>query len=148
MTIIYTLALALTVIAAAVVLWRIAKGPSVLDRAVAVDIVTAALIGFTAVFSVLQKRTDLIVMMAALALVGFLSTVSVARFAANESDDDRHILTREELEALAAPDEVLTDDDAPVHDVEALEAALQQEIHAEHGRTIGEANGPKPGGWS
>lgn len=128
MTVMYVISLVMLIAATVVVLARAEKGPSMLDRAVSVDIVTAALIGFTAVFSVLTDRTDLLKIIAALALVGFLSTVTIARFAANESDVDRHILTREELEELDVHEERLSDDAAPVHDVDALEEA---EIAAE-----------------
>ncbi|HHW83464.1 MAG TPA: pH regulation protein F [Actinomycetales bacterium] len=132
MTWVYVTCLVVLVAATAVVLVRIEKGPSMLDRAVSVDIVTAGLIGFTAVFMVLLERTDLLSIIVALALVGFLSTVAVARFAANESDVDRHILTREELEALGEEQERLADDAAPVHDVDALEEAeAMQEAGAE-----------------
>ncbi|MDO5495964.1 MAG: monovalent cation/H+ antiporter complex subunit F [bacterium] len=123
MTWLYVLCLAILVISSVVVMFRVEKGPSMLDRAVSVDIITAGLVGFTAIFSVLMDRTDLLSIIVALALVGFLSTVTVARFAANESDVDHHILTREELEALGEENERLADDAAPVHDVDALAEA-------------------------
>lgn len=110
--------LALSVI---LVVTRVEQGPSMLDRAVSIDVITAALMGFVAIMSALTGRTDLVPLMAALALVGFLSTVTIARFAAAESDEERRILTREELEELLAREPELTDDAAPVHDVDRTE---------------------------
>ncbi|MDX5399703.1 MAG: monovalent cation/H+ antiporter complex subunit F [Actinomycetes bacterium] len=110
--------LALSVI---LVVTRVEQGPSMLDRAVSIDVITAALMGFVAIMSALTGRTDLVPLMAALALVGFLSTVTIARFAAAESDEERRILTREELEELLAREPELTDDAAPVHDIDRTE---------------------------
>ncbi|NCD18837.1 MAG: pH regulation protein F [Actinobacteria bacterium] len=112
--------LALSVI---LVVTRVEQGPSMLDRAVSIDVITAALMGFVAIMSAMTGRTDLVPLMAALALVGFLSTVTIARFAAAESDEERRILTREELEELLAREPELTDDAAPVHDVDRTEEA-------------------------
>lgn len=107
--------LAVLAVAATLVLLRIERGPSMLDRAISIDVITSGLIGFTAIFSAMRGRTDLLAVMAALSLVGFLSTVTIARFMGAESDEDRRILTREEMLVAEAS---LTDEDAPVHDVD------------------------------
>ncbi len=117
---VYVTCLAVLAVAAALVVIRIERGPSVLDRAVAVDVVTSALIGFVAVFSAMEGRTDLIPLMASLAVVGFISTVTIARFAGAASDEDRHILTPEEEAQLLLAETRLDDDAAPVHDVDAV----------------------------
>ncbi|HZK05092.1 MAG TPA: monovalent cation/H+ antiporter complex subunit F [Actinomycetaceae bacterium] len=130
MTVIYVICMLALIAAALLVLVRVERGPSMLDRGISVDVITAAIIGFIAVFSVAQKRSDLTHIMAALALVGFLSTVTLARFAAHESDADRHILTREEFEELHVEDERLPDDAAPVHDVDALAEAEEERLAA------------------
>nr|NLD40477.1 hypothetical protein [Actinomycetales bacterium] len=144
MIVMYIASLLMLMAATVVVMVRAAKGPSMLDRAVSVDIVTAALIGFTSVFSVLMDRTDLLKIIAALAVVGFLSTVSIARFAANESDVDRHILSREELEELGEAQARLADDAAPVHDVDALaeEAAAAEAARDEVEDEVAVAGAP------
>lgn len=83
-------------------LFRAERGPSMLDRVVALDVVTAGVLATVAVVSAVTKRTDLVPVLVVLALVGFIGSVTIARFAAAESDDDRRILTREEArEALA-----------------------------------------------
>ncbi|MGM0385858.1 MAG: monovalent cation/H+ antiporter complex subunit F [Actinomycetota bacterium] len=110
--------LAVLVLSVILVVTRVEQGPSMLDRAISIDVITAALMGFVAILSALTGRTDLVPLMAALALVGFLSTVTIARFAAAESDEERRILTREEMEELLAREPEFTDDDAPVHDVD------------------------------
>lgn len=121
MTSILVACLAVLVLSVILVVTRVEAGPSMLDRAVSLDVITAALMGFVAILSALTGRTDLVALLAALALVGFLSTVTIARFAAAESDEERRILTREELEELLASEPVLTDDAAPVHDVDREE---------------------------
>jgi multicomponent Na+:H+ antiporter subunit F len=121
MTVILVACLAVLVLSVILVVTRVEQGPSMLDRAVSIDVITAALMGFVAIMSALTGRTDLVPLMAALALVGFLSTVTIARFAAAESDEERRILTREELEELLAREPELTDDAAPVHDVDRTE---------------------------
>lgn len=120
MIVVYVICLVALVAAAGLVLIRVERGPSMLDRAIALDVVTAALIGFIAVYSVAADRSDLLPIMAALALVGFISTVTISRFVAFESTAERHILTAAELEELGNRVERLADDAAPVHDVDAL----------------------------
>lgn len=114
MTVVYVACLVLLALAVLLVLTRIEQGPSMLDRTVSLDVVTAGLMGFVAIVGAMTRRTDLIALMVALALVGFISTVTIARFAAAESDEERRILTPEEL----VPVPPLLDDDAPVHDVD------------------------------
>lgn len=118
MTWVYVVCLATLALAVVVAVTRVEQGPSMLDRAVAIDVITAGLMGFVAITAAMTGRTDLIAIMAALALVGFISTVAVARFAGAESDEERRILTREELEALLRDEPQLRDEDAPVHDVD------------------------------
>lgn len=123
MTVFYWACIAVLAVATFLVVLRIERGPSVLDRAVAVDVITSALIGFIAVFSAMQGRTDLVHLMAALAIVGFLSTVTISRFAGAESDEERRILTAEEEAQLLLDETRLDDDAAPVHDVDAVAEA-------------------------
>jgi len=114
-------------VAGVLVVTRIEQGPSMLDRVAAIDIITAAFMGFVAVVSAMTGRRDLIALMVALALVGFLSTVTVARFAAVESDEERRILTREELAAQLREEERRPDEAAPVHDVDSLASPREEE---------------------
>ncbi|GMA32751.1 monovalent cation/H+ antiporter complex subunit F [Litorihabitans aurantiacus] len=81
---------------------RAERGPSMLDRVVAVDVVVAGVLAAVALVSAWTLRTDLVPVLVVLALVGFLGSVTVARFAAADSDDDKRIMTREEAAAEQA----------------------------------------------
>lgn len=121
MTIVLGICLALVIISVFLVLVRAERGPSMLDRAVSMDVVTASLIAAVAMLTVVIGSRALIPVIAALSLVGFIATVTIARFAAAESDDEKRILTREELETILEQEQQLDDDAAPVHDIDALE---------------------------
>jgi multicomponent Na+:H+ antiporter subunit F len=78
---------------------RVERGPSVLDRMVGLDIVTSVLIIGVALEAAWDRRTDTLAILAALALVGFVASVSVARFASVEPEDAGRIKTIEEVRA-------------------------------------------------
>lgn len=78
---------------------RVERGPSVLDRMVGLDIVTSVLIIAVALEAAWTRRTDTVSILAALALVGFVSSVSIARFASVEPEDAGRIKTAEEVRA-------------------------------------------------
>lgn len=88
--------------AALTILTRIERGPSMLDRIVALDVLIATIIGCLAMVSAWTGRTDLVPVLVVLALVGFVGSVTLARFAASEPEDERRILTREEIVAAEA----------------------------------------------
>lgn len=93
---------ALLMAAALITLLRVERGPSMLDRIVALDVLVAALIGCLALVSLWFERSDLVLVLTVLALVGFVGSVTLARFAAVEPEDGRRILTpREAAEADA-----------------------------------------------
>lgn len=79
---------------------RLERGPSMLDRVVALDVITAAVLATVALISAHTRRSDLVPVLLVLALVGFIGSVTIARFAATESDDERRILSRAEARAL------------------------------------------------
>lgn len=83
-------------------LMRAERGPSILDRVVAVDVVVATILATVALISAWTGRSDLVPVLVVLALVGFIGSVTLARFSAAESDDERRILTPEEAKAQAA----------------------------------------------
>lgn len=68
-------------IAIALVIYRIAKGPTTLDRIVAVDMATSILIGALALVAAYTRRVDLLPAIAVLAIVGFIGSTTIARFA-------------------------------------------------------------------
>ncbi len=75
---------------------RVEKGPSVLDRMVGLDVITSILIIGVALEAAWGRRTVTIPILAALSLVGFVGSLSIARFAAVEPEDAGRIQTLEE----------------------------------------------------
>ncbi|NMM88471.1 cation:proton antiporter [Rhodococcus sp. SRB_17] len=68
------------VIAALLTTFRLIDGPSSLDRLVALDTIVAVAICGLAVWAAYSADTTIIPAIVALALVGFIGSVSVARF--------------------------------------------------------------------
>lgn len=59
---------------------RLARGPSLPDRAVALDFIASLVVGFTGVFAVVVDAPVFLDLGLVLALVGFLGTVAFARY--------------------------------------------------------------------
>lgn len=83
-------------------IFRAERGPSVLDRIVSLDVVIAALIAATALWSAATGRVDLVPLLTVMAIVGFVAAVTLARFAASEPEDEGRILTEAEVAELDA----------------------------------------------
>ncbi len=75
------LSLGLILIGMAVAFVRVAKGPSLADRVVALDMMTVTIISFCGVYAVFMDEPSLLDVAIVLALVGFLATVALARYA-------------------------------------------------------------------
>lgn len=90
---------AMLLVGAALAVVRIERGPSMLDRTIALDVLTATLVAVIALEAAWNRRTDTLPILVVLAMVGFVGSVTIARFAAAESDDDRRIRSRAEVEA-------------------------------------------------
>lgn len=127
MTVVTIVCVVLLAGAAGCALARIERGPSMLDRAVAVDILLTAVIAAGALFAAEHHRKDLVPILVALSLVGFIGSVTFARFAAVEPEEQRRVRSREEVAAEAAERRRL-DDEA---DRAALEAARERSRRAE-----------------
>ena len=89
---------------------RAEKGPSMLDRTVALDIVVTTMIAAVALYAAIERRTDVVPILVVLSLVGFVGSVTVARFASFEPEGQGRVRTREEIaaqegERLGAEDE-------------------------------------------
>lgn len=108
--------IAMLVVAAGLALFRLEKGPTTMDRAVALDVITATVIGLVIVTMALTGRRDLIPVLVVLALVGFVASTTIARFAVAETEQDRRLATPEEIAQQLALEAARRDDDAPVHD--------------------------------
>ncbi|MGC5627603.1 monovalent cation/H+ antiporter complex subunit F [Georgenia sp. Z1344] len=107
--------LGIVVLAVFVALVRMERGPSTLDRAVSTDVVTASVVALVGLLIAWTGDAAYLPMLVVLTLVGFLTTVTVARFTAVEKSDEARILTKEELAQVIARERELEDDDAPVH---------------------------------
>lgn len=81
---------------------RAERGPSMLDRTVALDVFTTTLVGTIALEAAWSRRTETIPILVVLSLVGFVGSVTIARFASVEPEGERRIKTREEVAAEEA----------------------------------------------
>lgn len=78
-----TLVVAASVLLAAsaiMALYRIVRGPSILDRMIATDVVLASIMCGLGGFMALSGRTDLLPVLVVLAMLGFVGSVSVSRY--------------------------------------------------------------------
>jgi multicomponent Na+:H+ antiporter subunit F len=67
-------------VAAALALYRAVRGPSILDRVLALDVVLA-IIGASLVLNMIVNRhLDNLILLVAVSLIGFIGSVTVARF--------------------------------------------------------------------
>ncbi len=93
---------ALIAVGAVLAIVRAELGPSMLDRTVALDIVVTCLVTAVALYAAQERRADVVPILVALSLVGFVGSVTIARFAAVEPEDARRLRTREEVAAEEA----------------------------------------------
>ncbi len=110
MSVVYVICFVILLAAGLMALSRVERGPSMFDRILGVDVATAVLIGTVALIAAATKRGDLVPVLIVLALVGFIGSVSIARFAAAESAEEARILTKDELEDILAQREAQSED--------------------------------------
>lgn len=80
MTAVTVLCFAGLTVAALLVLVRLTLGPSVPDRIVALDTLLQVVLAGVAVAAAATRRGDFLAVLVAVSLLGFLGTVTVARF--------------------------------------------------------------------
>lgn len=102
MTVVVVITAAMLAVAAVLALIRLERGPTMLDRTIAVDVVTSVLVAGIATYSAWTQRSDTVPVLLALALVGFVTSVTISRFAAVEPEGEGRVLSREEADALEA----------------------------------------------
>ncbi len=73
----------------AVAFIRLARGPSLADRVVALDMMTVTIISFCGVYAVFMDEPSFLDVAIVLALVGFLATVALARYAERRLERDK-----------------------------------------------------------
>lgn len=88
------------VIAMVLSLYRIGLGPRIIDRAVAMDVLTACLNGIMMIWAAKTGRTDFLIVVIILSLTMFLSSTVIARFARDRSGITKRKPTAEEQEKL------------------------------------------------
>ncbi len=82
------LAAVMLVAAATLAVVRVERGPSMLDRTVAFDVLTTTLVGAVALEAAWSRRTETIPILVVLSLVGFIGSVAISRFAARERPEE------------------------------------------------------------
>lgn len=88
--------------AGAMALIRAEKGPSMLDRTIALDIVVSVLVAAVALYAAVDRRADVVPILVVLSLVGFIGSVTISRFASVEPEGEGRVRTREEIAAEEA----------------------------------------------
>lgn len=71
----------MVMLAIALGFYRIAKGPSLADRVVSLDMMTISIMAFCGLYAIFAGTTAFIDVAIVVALIGFLATVALARFA-------------------------------------------------------------------
>jgi len=88
---------ALLTVAGALALVRAERGPSMLDRTVALDIIVTVVVAAVALYAAGERRADVVPILVVLSLVGFVGSVTIARFASVEPAGEGRVRTREEI---------------------------------------------------
>jgi multicomponent Na+:H+ antiporter subunit F len=73
-------------VAAVLLLTRISLGPTMLDRVVALDVLVAVVICGLALEAAVNRHTSTLPILVVLSLLGFIGSVSVARFTPGSDD--------------------------------------------------------------
>lgn len=73
-------------VAALLSLIRITRGPSVLDRVVATDVLVSVVVCALGAYAALTDASTTLPLLISLSLVGFMGSVAVARFVARDRD--------------------------------------------------------------
>ncbi|UBU17467.1 monovalent cation/H+ antiporter complex subunit F [Nonomuraea gerenzanensis] len=85
MTTVYLVTVALLWLGAAASLYRLARGPSMLDRAVSLDVFTSLSMCGAGAFAVARDDYSDLPILLVLSLLGFVGSVSLARFFSGRS---------------------------------------------------------------
>ncbi|MFT4187165.1 MAG: monovalent cation/H+ antiporter complex subunit F [Aeromicrobium sp.] len=69
---------------------RVVRGPTMLDRTVAADVFVAATVGAIGIEAAVNRHTTTLPILVAMSLVGFLGSVSIARFTTRDDRPNEH----------------------------------------------------------
>lgn len=89
MTAVIWVCAAMLSVAAVLVLTRMAIGPTMLNRVVAMDVLIAVVVAGLGLEAALNRHATTLPILVVLSLVGFVGSVSVARFAARGDKGER-----------------------------------------------------------
>lgn len=87
MSIVVIIVAAILTLAAAGTIYRIAAGPSLLDRVIAADVLLAIFGASLATEMAMNKHTDNLTLLVVLTVIGFIGSVTVARFVAHRKEE-------------------------------------------------------------
>lgn len=65
-------------------LWRVAKGPSILDRVLALDVMLLIISAALCLDMALNRHTDYLLFVVAACTLGFIGSVTVSRFVSDK----------------------------------------------------------------
>lgn len=86
MSVVIVVCMSFWAIAAILLLVRISLGPTMLDRIVALDVMVAVVIGGLALEAAIDRDNTTLPILVVLSLLGFIGSVSVARFTQGSDD--------------------------------------------------------------
>lgn len=81
MSVVFTVTLVMLLVAGALTLGRLLRGPSTLDRIAALDVFVILIVAATAVYVAVYQDGSNIPLLAAVALLGFVGSAGAARLA-------------------------------------------------------------------
>ena len=84
----------LLALSAALVLYRMVKGPKRADRIIALDLLSVLVVSMGSLYAVLSGEAAFLDVAIAYALVAFLGTVAFARYLEKSASMDRHALRK------------------------------------------------------
>jgi len=87
MNIVVVIVVAILSLAAAGTIYRIAAGPSLLDRVIAADVLLAIFGAALATEMAVNHHLDNLALLVVLSVIGFIGSVTVARFVAQRKDE-------------------------------------------------------------
>ena len=103
---------AMLFVGAVAALHRIVRGPSLLDRAIAIDVLLVVLSSALVLEMAVHRHTHDIVLVVLAATVGFVGSVTVARFV----EDRRPEHMREEISLVPGTTDIPGSEDAPAEE--------------------------------
>ncbi len=86
MTVVLTICTIMLGVSALLLVTRISLGPTMLDRMVALDVLVAVLICGLALEAAINRHTTTLPILGVLSLLGFVGSVSIARFTRGSDD--------------------------------------------------------------